>query len=102
MGKNDEPGAHALHAGSKVARLAPESLEAGARVIGAAVLQAGDEQQRIDRAGTRPADGVEFDAVLEQTVEHAPGEGAERASSLKRKGQPLLALSARPGALLGR
>src|ERR1700745_525194 len=44
------------------------------------------EHCRVDRPYARRADAVERDAFpLEQAIQHAPGEGAMRASALERK-----------------
>src|SRR6476620_1070768 len=44
------------------------------------------EHDRIDGAGARSGDALEFEpAFLEQAIEHAPGEGAVAAAALQRQ-----------------
>ena len=66
----------------------PEALELLPRALAAAFRHAGRHQRRIDRAGARAADRVEFQVRrLQQAVEHAPGEGAVGAAALQRQRQ---------------
>ena len=47
---------------------------------------AGRERGCVHRTGARPADRLDDDApILEQAIEHAPGERAVRAPALKRE-----------------
>ena len=63
---------------------APESLECGARAFGAPLGMAIDEHCGVHGAGRGPRDGLDGEGrLLEQPVEHAPGEGAMRAAALK-------------------
>ncbi len=57
-----------------------------ARALAAAVGQAIGQHGGVHRAGAGRADALDGDAlVLEQAVEHAPGEGAVRAAALQRQ-----------------
>ena len=64
----------------------PEAIELGARAGGAALDVPLRHQRRIDGAGAGAADALDVDlVVLEQPVEHAPGEGAMGAAALQRE-----------------
>ncbi len=62
----------------------PEPVQPRARAFTAALGETGSEQQRVDRAGTGAANGVDRDGWLfEETLQHAPREGGEGAAALK-------------------
>ena len=64
----------------------PEILKRLPGTFGAAVEEAGCKDRRVHRTGGRARDAVDDDAgLLEQAVEHAPGEGAMRPAALKRE-----------------
>ena len=67
-----------------VAHLFPEPLEPRLGFGPSAVDEARGQDRRVDRARARAADRIERDArLLEQAVEHPPGERAERAAALQ-------------------
>jgi len=70
----------------------PEVLEARSRLLAPALApalgEAGRHHDGVDRAGARAAHHVEGEVLLEQAVEHAPGEGAEGAAALESERQP--------------
>ncbi len=62
----------------------PEAVEVAPRLRPATGDQAGRHHDGVDRPGIRAADGVDDEVVLlQQPVEDAPGEGAERAAALE-------------------
>jgi hypothetical protein len=62
----------------------PERGERLARRVAAAARQTAGEHHGIHRAGRSGADALEGDAlVLEEAIEHAPGEGAMRTTALE-------------------
>ncbi len=62
------------------------ALQLGARGRTAVLGEAGGERHGIDGAGAGGADPGDVERlVLEQAVEHAPGEGAVRAAALERQ-----------------
>ncbi len=62
----------------------PEAVEVAPRLRPATGDQAGRHHDGVDRPGIRAADGVDDEIVLlQQPVEDAPGEGAERAAALE-------------------
>src|SRR5207249_4443735 len=66
--------------------LAPERLERAPRPFAAALHVALDEGGGVHRPGAGAAHPLDGDAlVLEEAVEHAPGEGAVRAAALQRE-----------------
>src|SRR5260370_37188650 len=78
---------------AELAQAAPEAVELGARAGGAALAVPLRQQRRIDGAGAGAADALDADpVVLEQPVEHAPGEGAVGAAALQREidGAPIV------------
>ena len=69
----------------------PDAAQLGARRPPVAAEQTGRERDGVDGAGTRRADPADLELlVLEQPIEHAPGEGAVRAAALKSKIDPSL------------
>ena len=69
----------------------PEVGKAGARDVRPAASEAVGDHHRVHRAGRRAGDAFDREApVLEDVVEHAPGEGAVRAATLKREIDALL------------
>src|SRR6185437_7838645 len=65
---------------------APEMVELGARALGAALEVALRQHRGVDGASAGAADALDAELpVLEQAVEHAPGEGAMRAAALERQ-----------------
>jgi hypothetical protein len=68
------------------ARAFPEAIEAPASFCLATGEQASGEDHGVDRSSAGTAHSIEADVVLfKQAVEHAPGERAQRASSLERQ-----------------
>src|SRR5262249_15540115 len=64
----------------------PYGPELAARALPAALGQTRGQRHRVDGAGAGGADGAELNRlILEQAVEHAPGEGAVRPPALERK-----------------
>ena len=75
------------------ARRAPEVGEPLACFVGSAALQAVGEHHGVDRAGRGAGNALDGKPpVLEQMIEHAPGEGAVRAAALQREVDALLPL----------
>src|ERR1700712_2308563 len=73
---------------SHLAHPLPETVETTPRLRLAAGQQTGCENDRVHCAGTRAADRIKGEMLLfEQAVENAPGEGAQRASTLERQRQ---------------
>src|SRR6185312_4662762 len=71
---------------AELGEAAPEMVELGARARGAALDVALRQHRGVDRAGAGAADALDAELpVLEQAVEHAPGEGAMRAATLQRE-----------------
>ncbi len=69
-----------------VADLAPESIERLARALCPAGGVALRQHHGVQGAGTGAAEPFDDDAlILEQPVEHAPGERAMRAAALQRE-----------------
>src|SRR5208283_5441724 len=69
----------------------PEPCQRSAGALWPTTLHTGGQQNGVDRAGARAADRVKLHVILDQAVEHAPGEGAERAATLKGEREaPLL------------
>src|SRR3954452_23169789 len=61
-----------------------------ARLLGAALGQTRRQEDRVHGPGAGPAHGIEGDGVLlEQPVEHAPGECAQGAPALQRQRETL-------------
>ena len=72
---------------------APEIGEPLARLVGSAALEAVGEHHRVDRAGRGAGNALDREPpVLQQMIEHAPGEGAMRAAALQREVDGLFAL----------
>jgi len=64
----------------------PEILQRGARAFGAVRGIAVDQHRGIHRARRGPGDPLDAQPrLLEQAVEHAPGERAVRAAALQRE-----------------
>jgi hypothetical protein len=63
---------------------APEGLERRLRAVDAAVFHAAGHHRRVHRAGRRAGDAVDLQPrLLDQPVEHAPGERPVRAAALQ-------------------
>ena len=61
-----------------------------ARLVGPAAGEPVGEHDRIDRACRGAGNALDLEpAIVEQLVEHAPGEGAVRAAALQRQIDPL-------------
>ncbi len=66
----------------------PERFELRPRGVGPAFEPAFDEDDAVHGAGARSGDRLDGEAaVLEQRVEHAPGEGAVGAAALQARGR---------------
>ena len=64
----------------------PHVAQLRARAFAGHLAQTRGERHGVDRAGARRADPADLElVVLEQTIEHAPGEGAVRAAALERQ-----------------
>ena len=76
------------------ARRAPEFGEPLPRRFRPAARQAVGQHDGVDRAGRRAGNAIDRQPpVLEQMVEHAPGERAVRAAALQREVDALLAVA---------
>jgi len=72
----------------RAAHAPPELLKPRSRLVLPAVDHACGHQHRVDRAGAGAADRVKGDVgLLQQPVEDAPGESAERAAALQGERQ---------------
>src|SRR5215472_1627403 len=75
----------------------PEAVERGAGADGAALEKTLRQHGNIDGADAGAADPLDGEAiVLEQAIEHAPGEGAVGAAPLERKIDPALLVVVAP------
>src|SRR5579883_760363 len=84
-----DPGAANGIVPADLGHAAPETIERGARPGGPALVEALRQDGAVHRPGARPADPFDLDPlVLEQAVEHAPGESAMRAAALERQVDP--------------
>src|SRR5215203_2205844 len=81
---------------SRLTRPLPELAQLLAGTLGAALAPAVDEHDGVHRAGAGAGDRLDREPpVLDQLVEHAPGEGAVRAAALQRERDRLLRLRTR-------
>src|SRR5262249_2546908 len=70
----------------RVGNATPELLERGLGTVGAAGRLAADKDGCVHGAGRGSGNALDLQArLLQQAIEHSPGEGAVRASALKRE-----------------
>src|SRR6266446_5034078 len=76
----------------------PEIGEAPAHLLGTAAGESVRQHDRVHRTGRSTGDALDLEpSVLENMIEHAPGEGAVRAAALQRQVDLLSIRSMRHG-----